>query len=58
MVELELEDIQGFVLSGYAAMRYARYLLLSVEKPATARAWLTGLSGARGRIVRWHRTVR
>jgi Dyp-type peroxidase family len=44
MVELELEDIQGFVLSGYAAMRYARYLLLSVEKPATARAWLAGLS--------------
>jgi Dyp-type peroxidase family len=33
-------DVQGLVLSGYASMHEARFLLLTVEDPSAARSWV------------------
>ena len=44
MQELEHDDIQGLVFSGYARMREARYLLLEVVDPPGARRWLGDLA--------------
>lgn len=33
-------DVQGLVLSGYASMHEARFLLLAVEEPTAARQWV------------------
>ncbi|SNS14548.1 Dyp-type peroxidase family [Geodermatophilus pulveris] len=40
MPELERDDVQGLVLSGYARMHEARYVLLEVADPPGARRWL------------------
>ncbi|GEK46381.1 hypothetical protein HPA02_06640 [Bisbaumannia pacifica] len=40
MAELEFEDIQGILLSGYAGLPEARFLLLTFGEAAAARAWL------------------
>ena len=37
---LETHDIQGMVLSGYAHLRYAKYVPLRIDKPDAVRAWL------------------
>ena len=37
---LETHDIQGMVLSGYAHLPYAKYVLLRIDKPDEVRAWL------------------
>jgi Dyp-type peroxidase family len=45
MVTLELEDIQGYIIRGYARMSYSRFVLLQV--PASghdAHGWLHALS--------------
>jgi deferrochelatase/peroxidase EfeB len=39
----DARDIQGLAWSGFGRLRGARYLLLRVEAPAPARAWLRGL---------------
>ena len=44
-VELELDDIQGLVARGYGHLPSACYVLLHVERAATARAWLAGFAG-------------
>jgi len=40
---LETHDIQGLVLSGYAHLPYAKYVLLRIDKPDEVRAWLAEL---------------
>lgn len=42
-VVLELHDIQGLVLSGYAHLSDTCYLFVRVDEPATAKAWLDRL---------------
>jgi Dyp-type peroxidase family len=42
--DLELNDIQGLIARGYAELRAASYMLLQVDDPAAARAWLAGLA--------------
>ena len=44
MADLEPADIQGLIARGYAELRAARYVLLQVDDPAAARAWLAGLA--------------
>ncbi|MEO6397708.1 MAG: Dyp-type peroxidase [Tepidiformaceae bacterium] len=43
MENLELADIQGLVARGYGKLRAARFLVLRLDDPALARAWLSGL---------------
>jgi Dyp-type peroxidase family len=38
-------DVQGLVMSGYSTMHQARYLLLRVDEPSAARAWIGELAG-------------
>lgn len=40
METLDREDIQGVVAWGYGKLRAARYLLLTIEAPRAAAAWL------------------
>ena len=42
-IELERGDIQGFVLSAYAHLPCANYLLLRITDPESARQWLKNL---------------
>lgn len=42
--ELELGDIQGFIIRGYAKMGHARYCALSIQNPTEAKQWLTEIS--------------
>ena len=37
---LETYDIQGMVLSGYAHLPHAKYVLLRIDRPDEVRAWL------------------
>lgn len=41
---LELDDIQGLIGRGYAELRAASYVLLRIDDPAAARAWLGRLA--------------
>ena len=43
--QLERHDIQGFVLSSYAHLPCANYLLLQITDPELARRWIQGLEG-------------
>lgn len=43
-VEIELEDIQGFVIRGYKRMQFSRFCLLQIEDPAKAKIWLNEIS--------------
>jgi len=40
----ELQDVQGLVARGYGSLNAARFLLLGIDDPAAARAWLGGLT--------------
>lgn len=42
--DLERDDIQGLLASGYGHLRAARYLLLAIDEPALAGAWLGRLA--------------
>ena len=42
---LELDDIQGLVARGYGTLRAAVFVLLRIDDPAAARAWLGALAG-------------
>jgi len=42
--DLEVGDLQGLVVSGYARMHHAVYAFLSVVEPAAGREWLAGLA--------------
>ena len=39
MSELELDDIQGIILSSYAKLGFARFVLLNVEDAEGGRRW-------------------
>jgi Dyp-type peroxidase family len=41
---LELDDIQGLVARGYGTLRAAVFVLLRIDDPAAARAWLGDLA--------------
>ena len=41
---LELQDIQGIVLEGYGKLRHAAFILLAIDDPKRAGAWLASLS--------------
>jgi Dyp-type peroxidase family len=41
---IEHADIQGLIARGYPDLRAATYLLLAVDEPVKARAWLAGLA--------------
>lgn len=43
---LDLEDVQGLVVRGFGNLTAACYVLLTVENPADARAWLSERAGA------------
>ncbi|MGH9281413.1 MAG: Dyp-type peroxidase [Acidimicrobiales bacterium] len=40
VVTLETHDMQGLVARAYGHLPFARYLLLAIDDPAAARAWL------------------
>jgi Dyp-type peroxidase family len=42
---LELDDIQGLVARGYGTLRAASFVLLRIDDPAAARAWLGSMAG-------------
>jgi Dyp-type peroxidase family len=42
---LELDDIQGLVARGYGTLRAATFVLLRIDDPAAARAWLGVMAG-------------
>jgi Dyp-type peroxidase family len=42
---LELDDIQGLVARGYGTLRAAVFVLLRIDDPTAARAWLGALAG-------------
>ena len=40
---LELQDIQGMIVSGYGHLSHSKYLFLGVEDAGKAKAWLRSL---------------
>jgi Dyp-type peroxidase family len=44
MSRIERHDLQGFIMSGYAKMHYATYLLLAIRDVLTAQSWLAELA--------------
>ena len=42
-IQLELADIQGFLLSGYGHLAQTRYLFFKIEHPQQVKRWLDGL---------------
>lgn len=42
---LELEEIQGLILSGYGERPCAKYVVFAIDDPVRARAWLAQLVG-------------
>jgi Dyp-type peroxidase family len=42
----ELHDVQGLVARGYGELTAARFLVLAIDDPAAARAWVGALSAA------------
>jgi Dyp-type peroxidase family len=42
---LELDDIQGLVARGYGTLPAATFVLLRIDDPAAARAWLASMAG-------------
>ena len=43
-MSIELDDVQGLFARGYGELRSAAFLLLAVDDPAAARAWLGRLA--------------
>jgi Dyp-type peroxidase family len=42
--DLELEDVQGLIARGYPNLKAASYVLLQIDDPVRAKAWLGGLA--------------
>ena len=51
--QLELKDIQGIILSGYAHLNEATYLFLKVEDAAQGRTWLSRIMGEISNAASW-----
>lgn len=45
MPELELEDIQGYIIRGYSKMMYSKYVFLQVKDAAKAKQWIHSIAG-------------
>jgi Dyp-type peroxidase family len=43
MIQLELQDIQGYLIRGYAHMQYSRFVFLSIKEPSSTKKWLSDL---------------
>ena len=43
--QLDLDDIQGIILHGYADLNDSYYVLLSVDDAQTAKRWLGEIAG-------------
>jgi hypothetical protein len=41
MTKLELEDIQGYIIRGYAHMMYSRFVYLKIINPSATKKWLS-----------------
>jgi Dyp-type peroxidase family len=41
MTKLELEDIQGYIIRGYAHMMYSRFVYLQITDPTATKKWLS-----------------
>ncbi|MCH6200671.1 hypothetical protein MMU07_13890 [Aquiflexum sp. LQ15W] len=41
MTKLELEDIQGYIIRGYAHMMYSRFVYLQITDATAAKKWLS-----------------
>jgi len=52
-VTLQINDIQGLVLSGYGHLDEAAYLFLQVTDPAAARQWLTQMTPEIATAANW-----
>ncbi len=44
MITLDLDDIQGYIIRGYAHMQYSRFVLLQIQDAEEARTWLNGIA--------------
>src|SRR5689334_12545668 len=42
--QLEFEDIQAFIFTGYGKLRLARYVFFQIREPGKARRWLGELA--------------
>jgi len=46
MDSLEVDDIQGYVIRGYAHMQFSRFVLLKIEDAAKAKGWLNEIAAS------------
>ena len=44
MTPIELQDVQGFIISEYSNMSYTRYLMLQVTQPGPAKAFIKDIA--------------
>jgi Dyp-type peroxidase family len=42
---LDLQDVQGLIISGYGSLKAACYILLEINAPQPAKKWLSTLAG-------------
>ncbi len=40
MVDLQTEDIQGIIVTGYGHLIYSSYIFLHIDEPTQAKQWL------------------
>lgn len=43
MIQLEIDEIQGIIISGYGHLHHSKYLFLHINHPINARRWLNHL---------------
>lgn len=43
MIEIELDDIQGYIINPYNEMKFSRYVLLQVENATSAKKWIENI---------------
>lgn len=44
MANLETQDIQGIIITGYGHLQFSSYLFLHIDDPAKAKAWLAQIA--------------
>jgi Dyp-type peroxidase family len=53
MSNLETQDIQGIIITGYGHLQYSSYLFLRIDDPAKAKAWLAKIIPQVTNAVEW-----
>jgi Dyp-type peroxidase family len=53
MTELELDDIQGMLISGYGHLEYSRHLFLQITDSSAAKDWLKQLTDCAITTANW-----